>query len=90
MEIVATPTTEITTAAAITRSERDAVFVSLKLRRSTWLVTGLAAPLGGKMSRHQIRAGDVALQAGLLERFSELQRAVRRLTGHVGPVIMIQ
>jgi len=81
------PTTEITTAAAITRSECGAIFVSLELSRSTWLVTALAAPLGGKMSRHQVRGGDIA---GLLERFSDLQRAVRRRTGHVCPVIVIQ
>ena len=81
------PTTAITTAAAITPSECGAVFVSLELSRSTWLVTALAAPLGGKMSRHRVRAGDVA---GLPERFSDLQRTVRRRTGHVVPVIVIQ
>jgi hypothetical protein len=35
MEIIAMPTTEITAAAAITRSECGAVFVSLELSRST-------------------------------------------------------
>lgn len=48
---------------------------------------GPRSPLGGKMSRHQVRGGDVA---GLLERFSDLQRAVRRRTGHVVPVIVMQ
>ena len=87
MEIIAMPTTAITTAAAITPSECGAVFVSLELSRSTWLVTALAAPLGGKMSRHQVRGGDVV---GRPERFPDLQRAVRRRTGLVVPVIVIQ
>ena len=81
------PTTEVTTAAAITTSEPTAIFVSLELSRSTWLMTALAAPLGGKMSRHQVRGGDVP---ELLKRFSDLQSAVQRRTGQVVPVIVIQ
>lgn len=81
------PTTEVTTAAAMTTSECTAIFVSLELSRSTWLMTALAAPLGAKMSRHQVRGGDVP---ELLKRFSDLQRAVQRRTGQVVPVIVIQ
>lgn len=64
-----------------------AVFVSLELSRSSWLVTVLAAPLGPKMSRHQLQGGDLR---GLIARFSERREAVRRRTGQVVPVIVIQ
>lgn len=81
------PTTEVTTAAAITTSQHAAIFVSLELSRSTWLITAVAAPLGTKMSRHQVRGGDVP---ELLKRFSDLQRAVQRRTGQIVPVVVIQ
>lgn len=64
-----------------------AIFVSLELSRSSWLVTVLAAPLGPKMSRHQLQGGDLR---GLIARFSERREAVRRRTGQVVPVIVIQ
>jgi len=67
--------------------ECGAIFVSLELSRSFWLVTALATPVGSKMSRHQVRGGDML---GLLERFSDLQRNVQRRTGQVVPVIVIQ
>lgn len=79
-------TTEVT-AGAITTSERALIFVSLELSRSTWLMTSLAAPLGAKMSRHQIRGGDVP---DLLKRCSDLQRAAHRRTGQIVPVVVIQ
>lgn len=81
------PTTAITTAAPITASDCAAIFVSLELSRSVWLMTALAAPLGSKMSRHQIRGGDVP---DLLRRCAELQRTVEQRTGQVVPVIVIQ
>lgn len=81
------PTTENTTTATIAPRECTAIFVSLELSRSTWLITGLAAPLGSKMSRHQVRGGDVP---ELLKRFAELQRTVQRRTGQIVPVIMMQ
>ena len=87
MEIIAMSTTETVTAAAITTSKCAAIFVSLELSRSTWLMTALAAPLGSKMSRHQVRGGDVP---DLLKRFSDLQRAVQHRTGQTVPVIVIQ
>lgn len=73
-------TTEVTTTAA-------AIFVSLELSRSTWLITALAAPLGARMSRHQIRGGDVP---ELLKRFADLQHTVQRRTGEIVPVVVIQ
>ncbi|MFC3061835.1 IS110 family transposase [Paenirhodobacter populi] len=81
------PTTETITAAKITTTESTAIFVSLELSRSTWLITALAAPLGAKMSRHQVRGGDMP---ELLKRFSDMQHAVRHRTGQIVPVIVIQ
>jgi transposase len=48
-----------------------ASFVSLELSRSIWLITSLSPASGEKMSKHSVRAGDVA---ALLARFSELKR----------------
>lgn len=56
------------------RSEPGAIFVSLELSRSTWLITSLAPGGGQKMSRHQLRSGDVA---GLLSRLSQLREKCR-------------
>ena len=48
----------------------SASFVSLELSRSIWLITSLSPASGEKMSKHSVRAGDVA---ALLARFSELE-----------------
>ncbi len=79
------PTADNTTVHAVTASELNAIFVSLELSRTTWLITALAAPLGSKMSRHQIKGGDMT---GLLERISNIQHDVRRRTGQAVPVIV--
>ena len=56
-------------AAAPTAIQTDlrAIFVSLELSRSTWLITSLSPGGGEKMSKHSIQAGDIA---GLLKRFA--------------------
>ncbi len=41
-----------------------AIFVSLELSRSTWLITSLSPGGGDKMSKHSVRGGDAV---GLLE-----------------------
>jgi transposase len=38
----------------------DAIFVSLELSRSTWLVTSLLPGGGDRMSRHSVPGGDFA------------------------------
>ena len=48
----------------------DAIFVSLELSRSTWLVTSLSPGGGGGMSRHSVPGGDAA---ALLARLADLQ-----------------
>jgi transposase len=52
------------------RTDLGAIFVSLELSRSSWLVTSLSPGNGEKMSKHAVHGGDVA---GLLARFSGLQ-----------------
>lgn len=51
------------------RNDLGAIFISLELSRSTWLITSLSPGGGDKMSRHVARAGDVA---GLRDRFAQL------------------
>ena len=63
-----------------------AIFVSLELSRSTWLVTSLS-PGGEKMSKHSVSAGDIA---ALLARFSELRRKACTRTEKSFPILVIQ
>src|SRR6202035_3467124 len=69
------------------RSDLAAIFVSLELSRSTWLITSLSPDGGEKMSKHAVRGGDVA---GLLERFAQLQKKARARTGKVFHFVVIQ
>jgi transposase len=64
-----------------------ASFVSLELSRSIWLITSLSPGSGEKMSKHSVRAGDVA---ALLARFSELKRKASERTGKSFPIVVIQ
>src|SRR5271157_928986 len=69
------------------QTQLAAIFISLELSRSVWLITSLTPGGGEKMSKHSVRAGDVA---ALLARFSELkQRAVARM-GKSFPIVTIQ
>ena len=47
-------------APAAIRTDLGAIFVSLELSRSTWLVTSLSPGNGEKMSRHSVRGGDLS------------------------------
>jgi transposase len=69
------------------RSDLGAIFVSLELSRSTWLITSLSPGGGEKMSKHSVRGGDVA---GLLKRFAQLQKKAQARTGRNFPIIVIQ
>lgn len=69
------------------QSHIAAIFVSLELSRSTWLVTSLSPGKGEKMSRHSVAAGDVA---GLLALFAELGRKAEARTGQSYPIVTIQ
>src|SRR3982074_98906 len=69
------------------RTHIGAIFVSLELSRSNWLVTSLSPGKGEKMSKHSIAAGDIA---GLLALFAELKRKAAIRTGQSYPIITIQ
>src|SRR6202051_2288940 len=64
-----------------------AIFVSLELSRSTWLVTSLSPGKGEKMAKHSVAAGNVA---ELLTLFAELKRKTEVRTGQSYPIITIQ
>jgi transposase len=69
------------------RSDLGAIFVSLELSRSTWLITSLSAGAGEKMSKHSVPAGDIG---ALLARLSEFKRKTFARTGKSFPIIVIQ
>jgi transposase len=69
------------------RTNLGAIFVSLELSRSKWLVTSVSPGTGEKMSKFNIRAGDIA---ALLARFGDLQRKGEARTGQCFGIISIQ
>ena len=69
------------------RTDLGAIFVSMELSRSAWLITSLSPGAGEKMSRRSVVAGDVA---GLAERFADLKRRAAARTGRDFPIIIIQ
>ncbi|MGH8733177.1 MAG: IS110 family transposase [Burkholderiales bacterium] len=69
------------------RTHLGAIFVSLELSRSTWLITSLSPGNGEKMSKHGVAAGDLG---ALLAKFAELQRKAFARTGKNYPIITIQ
>src|SRR6202162_2667993 len=89
------PTLETTMQVAADRAEAPAaiqtdlraIFVSLELSRSTWLITSLSPGGGEKMSKHSVQAGAIA---GLLPRFLRLKEKARARTGRGFPIIVIQ
>src|SRR5664279_4126731 len=64
-----------------------AIFVSLELSRSVWLITSLSPGSGERMSKYSVPAGDVA---ALLTRFAELKQKALARTGQSFPIISIQ
>lgn len=69
------------------RTDLGAIFVSLELSRSSWVITSLSPGGGERMSRHAVRGGDVA---GLLERFSQIREKARARTRQDFPIIVVQ
>jgi transposase len=72
---------------AAIRTQFGAIFVSLELSRSNWLVTSLSPGKGEKMSKRSITTGEVA---ELLKLFAELKRKAQARTGQDYPIITIQ
>ena len=64
-----------------------AIFVSMELSRSTWLITSLLPTGDEKMSKHSLEAGDVA---GLMERFARLKDKAFQRSGKAYPIVVIQ
>jgi len=64
-----------------------AIFLSMELSRSTWLITSITPGGGARMSKRSLKAGDVA---GLFERIDQLQTKAKTRTGQMFPVITIQ
>src|ERR1700733_7455072 len=69
------------------RIDLGAIFVSMELSKSTWLITSLSPGAGERMSKHVVRAGDVA---GLMDRFSLLRKKASARTGQDFRFIVIQ
>ena len=69
------------------RNDLGAIFISLELSRSTWLITSLSPGGGEKMSKHSVPAGDIC---ALLARFSEFKQKAFARTGKLFPIIVIQ
>jgi transposase len=69
------------------RTDLGAIFVSLELSRSSWLVISLSPGGGEKMSKHSIPSGDIS---GLLTLFLRLRERARKRTGNDFPIIVIQ
>ena len=66
--------------------ELNAIFLSLELSRSTWLITSLSPGAGEKLSRHTVEAGNLA---ALLERFALLRAKARQRTQRDYPIVTI-
>src|SRR5213595_1499805 len=69
------------------RTDLKAIFVSLELSRSTWVITSLSPGGGEKMSKHAVPSGDIA---ALLARLAQLKEKARARMGQVFPIIVIQ
>jgi transposase len=72
---------------AAVRTDLGAIFASLELSRSAWLITSLSPGSGEKMSKHVVRGGDIA---GLLKRLQELKERAHRRMKRVFPIIVVQ
>ena len=69
------------------RTDLCAIFVSLELSRSKWLVTTLSPDSGGKMSKREVAGGEIC---ALLMLLSEVRRKAREQTGVEYPIVAIQ
>jgi transposase len=75
-----------TQAQTATPNDLGAIFVSLELSKSTWLVTALS-PGSEKMSRHSVTGGDIA---GLFACFAALRQKCQRRQNRLYPLVVIQ
>jgi len=68
------------------RTHFGAIFVSLELSRSNWLVTSLSPGQGEKMSKRSVTAGGIG---ELLQLFAELRGKAQRRTGQSYRIVAI-
>jgi len=71
---------------AAIRTDLGAIFISLELSKSAWLVTSLA-PGSEKISRHSVKGGDIA---ALFSCFDALRQKVQARQGKRYPLVVIQ
>ena len=79
--------TSLTEGPAAIRIDLGAIFVSMELSRSKWLITSLSPGGGEKMSKHTVTGGDLP---ALFERFVHLQEKAKARTGRTFPIVVIQ
>lgn len=74
-------------AATAIRTDLGAIFISMELSKSTWLITSPWPSGSEKMSKYAVAGGDVA---GLFARFAQLREKARARTGKYFPIVVIQ
>jgi len=79
--------TSLTESPAAIRVDLGAIFVSMELSRSKWLITSLSPGGGEKMSKHTVTGGDLP---ALFEQFAHLQEKAKARTGRTFPIVVIQ
>lgn len=72
---------------AVEQIELRAIFISLELSLSSWVVSSLSPDQGERISRTQLAAGDLA---ALLERFDALRAKCGARSGLSYPIVVIQ
>jgi transposase len=87
LEPIMETTTDRPAELTVIRTDLGAIFVSLELSRSSWVVTSLLPGGGEKMSRHSVPGGDIA---SLMVRFSQLREKAQGRAACDFPIIVIQ
>ena len=72
---------------ATIRTDLGAIFISLELSRSRWIVTSLSPGGAEKMSKYSVPGGDLV---GLMERFRLLVAKAKARSGQDFPIVTIQ
>src|SRR5262249_6673718 len=85
--LLMSPTEHLAATETAIRTDLGAIFVSMELSRSSWLLTSISPGGGEKMSKHSLRSGDVA---GLRAHLSRLKDKVRVRTGRIARIVVIQ
>jgi transposase len=87
LEKIMLAVTSLSESPAAIRVDLGAIFVSMELSRSKWLITSLSPGGGEKMSKRTVAGGDLA---GLFECFGVLQEKAQARTGRSYRIIVVQ